>query len=75
MSGRKMHPIRGVIGGILFGLGLGLVLASLGVIAFGSTALLIVMALGFVAVVLWSTVGPVRGGNDAPQEPAPEPTS
>jgi hypothetical protein len=64
MEGRKMHPVRGVIGGILFGLGLAMVLVSLGVIAFGTTALWIVMVLGFAAVVAWSTVGPVRGSGE-----------
>ena len=60
MKDRKMHPVRGVIGGILFGLGLAIVLGTLGVIAFGSTALYLVIAMGFLAVLAWSTVGPVR---------------
>jgi hypothetical protein len=59
-----MHPVKGVIGGILFGLGLAMVLGALGVIAFGTTALYVVMAIGFVAVVAWSTVGPVRGSGE-----------
>jgi hypothetical protein len=60
MSGRKIHPIRGIFAGILFGLGLSLVLISLGVVTFGTNAPFVVFAVAFVAVVAWSIFGPAR---------------
>ena len=38
MSARKIHPVRGVFAGILFGLGLTMLLISLGVVTFGTNA-------------------------------------
>ena len=60
MRGRKIHPIRGVIAGILFGLGLALLLISLGVVTFGTNAPLVVFVIAFLAVLAWSIFGPAR---------------
>jgi len=60
MRDRTIHPIRGVVAGILFGLGLTLLLISLGVVTFGTNAPFVVFAVALVAVVLWSIFGPVR---------------
>jgi hypothetical protein len=60
MSGRTIHPIRGVLAGILSGLGLAVLLISLGVVTFGTNAPFVVFGVAFVVVVLWSVFGPVR---------------
>jgi hypothetical protein len=65
MSGRKIHPIKGVIAGLLFGFGLMMLLISLSVITFGTNAPWLVFLIAFVATVLWSIFGPVRGKNRA----------
>lgn len=62
------HPIRGAVWGILFGIGLALLLAGRKVIAFGETSsFLIVIAIGIVLGALWGQFGPAR----APKGPQP----
>jgi hypothetical protein len=65
MSGRKIHPVKGVIAGILFGFGLMMLLISLGVIPFGTNAPWLVFLIAFVATVLWSIFGPTRSKKGA----------
>jgi hypothetical protein len=60
VRGRTIHPIRGALAGILFGLGLTILLISLGVVTFGTNAPFVVFGVAVVAVVLWSIFGPVR---------------
>jgi hypothetical protein len=71
MRGRKIHPIRGIFGGILFGLGLALILISLGVVTFGTNAPFVVFVIAFLAVLAWSIFGPARKSKGGTDEPAP----
>ena len=64
---KKGHPIRGVLWGIMFGLGLAGVLVVTKVIPLDLTQMIVVLALGIAVGVLWSLFGPAR----APKGAAP----
>jgi hypothetical protein len=57
---RKRHPIRGLFGGLLFGLGLALALISFAVIALGTLTPWVVVGLCTVFGVLLGLVMPAR---------------
>ena len=58
------HPIRGFLYGILFGLGLMLIVVGQGIAALGTWPPFIVLILGIVAGVVWSMYGPAKGPKD-----------
>lgn len=64
----QRRPIRGVLYGIVFGLGLALVAVGQGWAALGTWPPFIIFALGLIAAVAWSTVGPAKGAQPANQE-------
>ena len=65
----KKHPIRGAIWGVPMGLGLALILAGQGVIAFGDTTpFVIVVIIGMLISIVWSMFGPAK----APKTPMPD---
>ncbi len=64
---KKGHPIRGVLWGIMFGLGLAGVLVVTKVIPLDLTQMIVVLAVGIAAGVLWSLFGPAK----APKGAAP----
>ena len=65
----KKHPIRGAIWGVPMGLGLALLLAGQGVIAFGDTTpFIVVVVIGMLISIAWSMFGPAK----EPKEPAPD---
>ena len=64
---KKGHPIRGVLWGIMFGLGLAGVLVVTKVIPLDLTQMIVVLAAGIAAGVLWSLFGPAK----APKGAAP----
>ena len=55
------HPIRGALAGLVFGLGLAILLVSFSVIALGTLAPLLVVAFWLVAGVLLGTLVPPLG--------------
>jgi predicted lipid-binding transport protein (Tim44 family) len=76
---RKRHPIRGLFGGLLVGLGVALLLVLYGKIAFGTLTPYVIILAGVVVGVAWAFVAPVRGRRDGgddlvepPPPPAPE---
>lgn len=60
MNDRKIHPVRGVLAGLLFGLGVAMVLVSTSVIVFGTNTPLIVVGAGAVLGGLWGGFAPAR---------------
>ena len=64
---KKTHPIRGILWGIMFGLGLTGVLVVTKVISLELSQMIIVLVVGIAAGVLWSLFGPAK----APKGPAP----
>ncbi|MEE9472742.1 MAG: hypothetical protein V3V82_02025 [Acidimicrobiia bacterium] len=64
---KKGHPIRGILWGIMFGLGLAVVLVVTKIILLELSQVIIVLVVGIAAGVLWSLFGPAR----APKGPAP----
>ncbi len=64
---KKTHPIRGFLWGIMFGLGLGVVLVVTGVIPLELSQLAIVTIIGSGLGVVWGLFGPAK----APKGPAP----
>lgn len=74
----KRHPIRGLLYGILFGLGLMMIVVGQGWAALGTWPPFIVLILGIVVSILWSTLGPAKKPKGMPPEPrstmpAPQP--
>ena len=65
----RKHPIRGLLWGLMFGIGLTLVLVFTTVISLDLTTMIIVAAVGTVIGVLWGMFGPAK----APKGPAPAP--
>ncbi len=63
------HPIRGILWGLLMGIGATLVLVVTKVISLDLTSMIIVTTISLLVSVLWSTVGPAR----APTGPPPAP--
>lgn len=69
----KRHPFRGLVGGLLLGLGLALLLLSYAVVPFGSATPWIVIGGFAVLGALWGLFGPRRrrGVVTTPQSAAP----
>ena len=62
MEATKRRPIRGVIWGIIFGVGLALIAIGQGWAALGTWPPFLLFLAGIVIGVAWSTVGPAKGG-------------
>ena len=56
----RRHPIRGVLWGLMMGIGLTLVLVISKVIDLDLTMMIVVTVIAMLAGVLWSTVGPAK---------------
>lgn len=77
----KRHPIRGFLYGILFGLGLMMIVVGQGIAALGTWPPFIVFIAGVVIATLWSIFGPAKNkgtpppgyGRDAKKKPEPAP--
>ncbi len=63
----KRHPIRGFLYGIVFGLGLALIVIGQSMAALGTWPPFIVFIVGVVLGTLWGTYGPAK----APKGPPP----
>ena len=62
----KRKPIRGLLYGIVLGLGLTLIVVGQGIAAFGTWPPFLVMIGGIVVGTLWSTFGPAKAPKGAP---------
>lgn len=60
MARTKRHPVRGVLAGLLTGIGAALLLVVLSVIALGTLTPYLCIMGGAVAGLLWALVGPTR---------------
>ena len=56
----RRHPIRGLLWGLMMGIGLTLVLVVTKVISLDLTMMIVVTAIAMLVAVLWSTVGPAK---------------
>lgn len=65
----RRHPIRGVLYGILLGLGLALFAVGQRLVAFGEPLLIVILLAGVLIGVLWSTLGPPREADRRPGSP------
>ena len=63
---KKTHPIRGILWGLMMGLGLSIVLVLTKVIPLDLVPMLIVLLVGTVLGTLWSIFGPAKSPKDAP---------
>jgi hypothetical protein len=63
---KKTHPIRGILWGLMMGLGLSIVLVLTKVIPLARAPMLIVLALGTVVGTVWSIFGPAKHAKDIP---------
>jgi hypothetical protein len=68
---KKTHPIRGILWGLMMGLGLSVVLVLTKVIPLDVVPMLIALALGAVAGTLWSIFGPAKRPKDVPSTTTP----
>ncbi|HWM22786.1 MAG TPA: YrzE family protein [Ilumatobacteraceae bacterium] len=57
---RKPHPIRGILWGLLMGIGAAVIAILLKVIPFDLVWALIVLGAGILLGILWSTLGPAK---------------
>ncbi len=57
---KKAHPVRGILWGLVFGLGLTVVLVVTTVISLELTQMIVVLAAGTLFGVLWSVFGPAK---------------
>jgi hypothetical protein len=64
---KQTHPVRGVLWGIMFGLGLVIVLILTKIISLDLVQALIVFVIAVVVGTVWSLYGPAK----APKTPAP----
>ena len=70
----KRHPIRGVLWGVLMGIGLAVTAIGMKRAAVGTNAPFVFFAIGLVISVAWSLFGPAKAPKGpAPAEPAAEP--
>jgi len=60
MARAKRHPVRGILAGLLTGIGAALLLVVFSVIALGTLTPYLCMVAGAVAGLLWALVGPTR---------------
>jgi hypothetical protein len=63
---KKTHPIRGILWGLMMGLGLSIVLVLTKVIPLDLVPMLIVLLVGTVLGTLWSIFGPAKHAKDVP---------
>ena len=68
----KRHPIRGLLWGILFGLGIALVAVGQGWAALGTAPPFILFLVGLVVGTLWGMFGPAKAAKGTPP---PEPVT
>ncbi len=68
-SGVARHPVRGLLWGLVFGVGLAFTLVFGTLIVFALQPVLITIVIGTLAGLLWSVVGPPR----TPKSPTPIP--
>jgi hypothetical protein len=61
---KKTHPVRGVLWGLLMGLGLSIVLVLTKVIPLALVPMLIVLVLGTAVGAIWSIFGPAKRPKD-----------
>jgi hypothetical protein len=72
----KRHPIRGLLYGIVFGLGLALIAIGQKWAALGTWPPFLLLLVGIVVGTLWSTLGPAKSPKGtAPEGTAPEDTA
>ena len=64
------HPLRGLLWGVVFGTGLAFSLVFSTIIVFALEPVVITIAIGTVAGLLWSVLGPPRTPKSPPSEPA-----
>jgi hypothetical protein len=62
----RRHPIRGILWGIVMGIGLTVVLVVTKVIELDLTMMILVTAIAIVAGVLWSTLAPAKAPEGVP---------
>ncbi len=66
----KRHPIRGVLYGLVMGVGVALILGGRAIVAFGSTKMIIVVVVFAVAGGLWGAFAPAKKPKtDEPPDP------
>ncbi len=65
---KKTHPVRGILWGLMMGLGLSVVLVLTKVIPLALGPMLIVLVLGTVVGTVWSIFGPAKRPKDVPAE-------
>ena len=63
------HPIRGLLWGLVFGIGLASLLVLSTIIVFARLPVAITIAIGTLAGLLWSVIGPPRTTKSPPPEP------
>jgi len=64
------HPIRGLLWGLVLGIGLAFMLVFSTIIVFARTPVVITITVGTLAGLLWSVLGPPRTTKSPPPEPA-----
>lgn len=74
----KRRPIRGLLYGLMLGLGLALLVVGQGIAALGTWPPFLVLVGGIIAGTLWSLYGPAKAPKGTPPaaatpEPEPEP--
>jgi hypothetical protein len=65
---KKTHPVRGILWGLMMGLGLSIVLVLTKVIPLALGPMLIVLVLGTAAGTVWSIFGPAKRPTPVPEE-------
>jgi hypothetical protein len=65
---KKTHPVRGILWGLMMGLGLSIVLVLTKVIPLALGPMLIVLVLGTAAGTVWSIFGPAKQPRHVPEE-------
>jgi hypothetical protein len=71
---KRAHPVRGIVWGLLFGIGLAAVLVITTVISLDLLTVVIVVVAATIVGVLWSIFGPAtppKGPPPTPKRPAP----
>lgn len=63
---KRTHPIRGLLWGLMFGVGLTFVLIVTTVISLDVVTMIVVTIVGTAAGLLWSTLGPAKPPKGAP---------
>ena len=63
---KKTHPVRGILWGLMMGLGLSIVLVLTKVIPLDLVPMLFVLVLGTIVGTLWSIFGPAKHAKEVP---------